>query len=258
MSPMSPMNQLPLFSLPLLMAWLLPMACNLSAQTLSAVEEGQALAAELRSAQPPERLDVQGHILIRHSDRSRTTQPFWHQVIPGGLSWQLVYQAFPSATAPGQHLVVTLTADQPPRYTLHRQTNDDAQPLEPVTLTGDEAMIPFAGSDFWLADLGLDFLHWPDQRIDRTTRITMRKGRACKVLESRNPRPNAAGYTRVRSWVDNETGAILIAEAYDPDNRRMKEFEIGGFTRIDGRWELKNMEMRNLRDDTRTTLQFTY
>jgi hypothetical protein len=239
-------------------ASLLSVHGTLNAQALSDVEEGQALAAELRSAQPPERLDVQGHILIRHSDRSRTTQPFWHQIIPGVSSWQLIYQAFPSDSAPGHRLVVTLSADQPPRYSLQTQTEEQGAEPDPVQLSGDEAMIPFAGSDFWLADLGLDFLHWPDQRMDRSTRITMRKGRACKILESRNPRPNAAGYTRVRSWVDNETGAILIAEAFGPDNRRMKEFEIGGFTRVDGRWELKNMEMRNLRDDTRTTLQFTY
>jgi hypothetical protein len=229
-----------------------------TAQTPSAIEQGQALAAELRAAQPPDQLEVQGHLRIRHADGRRTSLPFLHQVIPGFTSWQLVYQALPSSGFPGQHLIVTLSEDHPPRYTVSGRIDDAGRELAPVTLTGDQAMIPFAGSDFWLADLGLDFLHWPEQRIDHTTRLTMRKGRSCKVLESINPRPGAAGYTRVRSWVDIETGAIIIAEAYGPDNRRMKEFEIGGFTRIDGRWELKNMEIRNLREDTRTILEFTY
>jgi hypothetical protein len=228
------------------------------AQTVSAIEEGQTLAAELRAAQPPEPLEVQGSLRVRQSDGRRTSQPFRHQVIPGLTTWRLVYHALPSSTAPGQHLVVNLSPKQPPRYTLSGRIDDAGRELPPVTLAGDQAMIPFAGSDFWLADLGLDFLHWPEQRIDRATRLTMRKGRACKVLESINPRPGAAGYTRVRSWVDNETGAIIIAEAYGPDNRRMKEFEIGGFTRVDGRWELKNMEIRNLRDDTRTILEFNH
>jgi hypothetical protein len=244
--------------LPCALACLLATTSNAPAQTLSAIQEGQTLAAELRAAQPPEHLNVQGHIRIRHQDGRRTTLPFLHEIIPGITSWQLVYQATPSPTTPGQHLIVTLSENQPPRYSLTGQIDDAGRELPPLTLKGDQAMIPFAGSDFWLADLGLDFLHWPEQRIDRTTRLTMRKGRACKVLESINPQPGAAGYTRVRSWVDNETGAIIIAEAYGPDNRRTKEFEIGGFTRVDGRWELKNMEMRNLRDDTRTVLEFTY
>jgi hypothetical protein len=240
------------------LAGLLVFLNSAAAQTRSAIEEGQALAAELRAAQPPEPLEVQGHLRIRHADGRRTSLPFRHQVIPGFTSWQLVYQALPSPPVPGQSLTVTLSEDQPPRYTVSGRVDDAGRALAPSTLTGDQAMIPFAGSDFWLADLGIDFLHWPEQRIDYTTRLTMRKGRSCKVLESINPRPGAAGYTRVRSWVDNETGAIIIAEAYGPDNRRMKEFEIGGFTRIDGRWELKNMEIRNLRNDTRTILEFSY
>jgi hypothetical protein len=237
---------------------LLAVAGTATSQTPSAMEEGQALAAELRAARPPDHLEVRGHIRIRHEDGRRTSIPFRHEVIPGLTSWQLVYRTMHSPNSPAQHLVVHLGPDQPPRYTVSGRFDDAGREIAPVTLAGDQAMIPFAGSDFWLADLGLDFLHWPEQRIDRTTRLTMRKGRSCKVLESINTRPGAAGYTRVRSWVDNETGAIIIAEAYGPDNRRMKEFEIGGFTRIDGRWELKNMEMRNLQDDTRTVLEFSY
>lgn len=240
------------------MALLLAVVGTAASRTPSAIEEGQTLAAELRAAYPPDRFEVRGQIRIRHEDGRRTSLPFRHEVIPGLSSWQLVYHTMPSPATPAQHLVVRLSPDQPPRYTVSGRLDDAGRELEPVILTGDQAMIPFAGSDFWLADLGLDFLHWPEQRIDRSTRLTMRKGRSCKVLESINTRPGAAGYTRVRAWVDNETGAIIIAEAYGPDNRRMKEFEIGGFTRIDGRWELKNMEMRNLRDDTRTVLEFSY
>ena len=44
---------------------------------------------------------------------------------------------------------------------------------------------PFAGSDFWaLADLGLEFLYWPEQRLIKKE---IRRGQSCDVLESINP-----------------------------------------------------------------------
>ena len=119
-------------------------------------------------------------------------------------------------------------------------------------------MIPFAHSDFWLADLGLEFLHWPEQRIVEEAKIRMRKGRPCKVLESVNPRRGAAGYTRVRSWIDAKTGKPILAEAYGPDNKLLKEFEVGSVAKVHGKWELKNMEMRDAKTDSQTVLEFQY
>src|SRR5436190_1178348 len=49
---------------------------------------------------------------------------------------------------------------------------------------GDHLAKPFAGSDFWLCDLALEFLHWPEQKILKTE---LRKTLSCKVLESINP-----------------------------------------------------------------------
>jgi hypothetical protein len=251
------MNSSILAKLCLLIAPLLPASAS-HAQTASAIQEGQALAAELRTAKPPENIDVQGRIRVRSQDGRRSTAPFRHHVVTGEDHWQLLYETAPSGSEPGQQLTVTLSRHHPPRYTLHGRLDDTGREVGALHLEGDQAMIPFAHSDFWLADLGLDFLHWPAQRIDRNTKLTMRKGRSCKVLESINDRPGAAGYTRVRSWVDIATGGIIIAEAYGPDNRILKEFEIGGFTKIDGRWELKNMEMRHLPNNSRTILEFKY
>lgn len=119
-------------------------------------------------------------------------------------------------------------------------------------------MVPFASSDFWLADLGLQFLHWPQQRIVQEARIRMRKGRPCRVLESRNPVAGAKGYVRVVSWIDRETGKPILAEAYGAEGKLMKEFEIGGVTRVNGVWQLKNLEMRNVVEDSVTVLEFQY
>ena len=113
--------------------------------------------------------------------------------------------------------------------------------------------MPFAESDFWLCDLGLEFLHWPAQRIAKTE---MRKGRSCRVLESTNPRPEPGAYARVFAWVDLESGGLMRAEAFDRDGQRMKEFNIGSLQKINGRFQLKSMEVRDARNDTRTRLEF--
>ena len=47
-------------------------------------------------------------------------------------------------------------------------------------------MIPFANSDFWLGDLGLEFFHWPEQKIlPKPTNLV--RGRDYTLLESTNP-----------------------------------------------------------------------
>jgi hypothetical protein len=228
-----------------------------AAETPSAASEGQDLAAELRSAPPPDDLEVTGFVRIRHSNGRRTSQPFRFRVVVSGDTWQHIYETLPVGSQPSETLVVTHRQGAAPQYQLTGPA-DATGKTSTVSLEGDGAMVPFAGSDFWLADLGLEFLHWPEQRIDYDTRLTMRKGRSCRVLESINTKPGAQGYTRVRSWVDIKTGGIIIAEAYGAGSRPAKEFEIGGFTKVNDRWELKKLEMRDLRADTRTVFEFVY
>ena len=84
----------------------------------------------------------------------------------------------------------------------------------------------------------------------------MRRGRPCKVLESMNPNPSTNGYLRVVSWIDNETLGIVHAEACDTDGRLLKEFDPRSFKKVDGQWELQDMEIRNVQTGSRTRLEF--
>ncbi len=220
--------------------------------------QGQALAAELRLARPTENLEVKGLLKIRDADGKRSKVPFHYRFINGEKGWENIYETEAGGQAPSERLVVLHQEDRPNRYLHSRPGNTHNPPADAAALSGDKAMIPFAKSDFWLADLGLEFLHWPEQRLVEDARIKMRKGRPCKVLESINPRPDAAGYTRVRSWIDAEKRQPILAEAYGPDNKLIKEFEIGSVTKVNGQWELKNMEMRNTRADSQTVLEFKY
>jgi Outer membrane lipoprotein-sorting protein len=229
---------------------LLPLA---AAPSPDSNEEGQELAAQLRSSRPAEDLKIQGVLEIRHADGRRTKVPIQYQFVDGLRSWRDIYQTAPGTDATAEQLEVIHAEGQPNRY-LYTRAGDRQGPR---TLSGDQAMIPFLDSDFWLADLGREFLHWPEQRLVHG-KITMRKGRPCKQLESRNPNPKATGYTRVRSFIDSDTGGVLIAEAYGPDGQLMKSFEVGGVTKVNGRWEVKDLEMRSEAPDTKTVLEFHY
>ncbi len=220
--------------------------------------EGLALAEDLRSAKPTENLEVKGWIRLRDAEGRRTRTPFRYRVEVGEQSWRSVYETSGAGALPAEKLVVIHSPNAPNRYELTRTSGTVGVPPGPEVLAGAQAMMPFAGADFWLADLGREFLWWPEHRIVEEARIKMRKGRPCKVLESRNPQADAKGYTRVRSWIDTKTGGIIIAEAYGPDGKLMKEFEIGGLTKVNDVWELKDMEMRNARTDSQTVFEFKY
>src|SRR5207302_8872399 len=112
------------------------------------------------------------------------------------------------------------------------------------SLNGDEAMVPFAGSDFWVADLGLEFLHWPDQRV---LRKELRRSQSCAVLESINPNPSSHGYSRVVSWIDlDEPHGIIHADAYDAQRKLVKVFDPKKIEKVRGEWQLASMEIRTL------------
>ncbi len=141
---------------------------------------------------------------------------------------------------------VTRSAHAPSRYQTGRVNH--ASLLPAVNLH-----VPFAGSDFWLVDLGLDFFHWPEQRL---VAKEQRKGEACFVLESVTPAPAPGGYSRVKTWLDQDTLGIVVAEAYDTRGERLKIFEPKRFQKVAGKWQLKEMEIRNEQTDSRTSLIF--
>jgi len=130
---------------------------------------------------------------------------------------------------------------------------DSGDSVRTQTFSGAETMTPFADSDFWVADLGLEFLHWPAQRV---LKHEMKRGQACKVLESTNPEPATSGYSRVVSWIDNDTLGIVQAEAFDAKGELLKEFAPKEFKKVNGQWQLQEMEIRNVQTGSRTRLEF--
>ncbi len=233
--------------------FLLTAASAGAAPSAEAAERGKTLAAEVRSQRPARATSTTGTLRLRHSDNRRTTIPVevFVRLDTNSLAWSTWYRArFPD----GRHETLTVNnlIGEPPQFVLRRVTADGrAAELRPQRQ--DQLYTAFAGTDFWIIDLGMAFLHWPDQRYrGRETRRT----RVCHVLESINPDPSPAGYSRVLTWVDDETRGIVRAEAYDASSRLLKEFSPGSFARSGSRYQLRDMEIRNVQTDSRTTLYF--
>ncbi len=123
-------------------------------------------------------------------------------------------------------------------------SNNSKQLGRLITLP-QESMSSFALSDFWPADLGLEFFYWPRQKILPNIRIKMRKGIACQVLESSRQPAVPFGYSRVRSWISREHFGLIYAEAYNADGRRVKTFEVSSLQKINGQWKVKELRIRN-------------
>ncbi len=263
-------------ALPLLAAMILFLAAGAAAATTNALSDaeiqGRALAQEILSQRPVENTINTGILQIRdgsgnHSEvpivcRTVVTIPVANTniIIP---DWQIFYQA--SLTNQTEFLRVMHTTDLTNLYSY--STNANGIPLVvgdlPVVghlfgnhqVSGPVLTSPFAGSDFWPCDLGLEFFHWPEQKI-LPKPTNLKRGRAYTLLESTDPNPSTNGYSRVLSWIDKETGGILEAEAYDFNGKLLKDFVPKSFKKINGQWELQEMEIRNVQTGSSTKLEF--
>lgn len=125
---------------------------------------------------------------------------------------------------------------------------DDSQ--EKLVRKEVPATTPFGGSDFWMGDLGFEFLYWDHHYL---VREQVRKTRTC--YELRCTHEGASPYSKVRVWIDKEFLLPIHAIAYDEQGRKYKVFSVGGFQKEDGEWRVTELEMENLRDDSTTRIQ---
>ena len=223
-----------------------------AANDLSAAQiEGRALANELLRISPAENLEVNGLMRMRAASGNRAAVPIHLQVVAGADEWKSLYRATLTNAPCPIILTITHVSRGPNQYRL----SPGGPGAEAKSVSPANTMVPFAGSDFWLADLGLEFLHWPEQCL---LKKEMRRGRSCRVLESRNPHPNPGSYLRVLSWIDLETDGLIQAEAYDDRNQLFKEFYPNSVTKVNGHMELKEMEIRNVQRRSRTRIEFNF
>lgn len=217
--------------------------------------EGRDVVRQLLEFRPAENLTHLATLKIRDGKKHKLEIPVRSEIIVTETNWLTVYETLTNTNAQEyEKLTVTHSFNQPNLYTLSTHQTCGA-----VASTDGLTMRPYAGSDFWLADLGLEFIHWPGQKI---LKKELKRGQSCYVLESKNPAPSTNGYSRVVSWLDIDSvrdsgqAAIVQAEAYDPRNKLLKEFDLKELGKVNGQWQVKEIEIRNVQTGSRTLLKF--
>ena len=115
-------------------------------------------------------------------------------------------------------------------------------------------MIPFAGSDFWLCDLGLEFFHWPEQKVLKKEFRRQSRLHGFGKHEPRSVHQHAilawyAGLARIR-W------ASWKAYAYDSSGNKLKNFYPKNFEKVNGQYQLESMVMENLQTGSKSVMEF--
>lgn len=240
-------------------------AFGAAAQTTNALSDseiqGRLLAQKLLEMRPTENFTNTGVLQIRPANGARSEIPVKCEVVVTAQDWRSIYEAV--ATNLVVRLCVIHGADQLNKYFYWTNSTGQVPVLgdspfwgklfSSPSLSGSDLVIPFAGSDFLLGDLGLEFFHWPDQKILRGDTAS---GRLCKVLESTNPDPTPNGYSRVDSWIDNETLGIVEAKAYDAKGKLLKSFYPKDFKKVNGQWQVGSMTIDNVQTRSRSRLVF--
>jgi hypothetical protein len=227
-------------------------AMSATTNTLSDVEiQGRRLAQQLLEQQrPAESFTNTGILKIKDGKGRRSEFPVKFQTITTASNWLAICEITGDQTNFAR-LTIIHDGNRPNQYDLQKsgRVGTSGEGL----LTGNEAMIPFGGSDFWAVDLGLEFFHWPEQKL---LKRVVRSSRGCSVLESTNPDPATNGYSRVVSWVDSESYGIIHAEAYDAKGRLLKEYDTKKLKKVNGQWQVEEIEICNDQTDSRTRLEF--
>ncbi len=227
-----------------------------------AADQGQQLAQKILSQTPPGNSTVPCHLLIRGAAETRASIPLTCVILVAGSNWKSIYQA--DFTNRAELLWIDHAAGQANHYfQATRSAALSPRPLAAVTtatngaipLPASALMTPFAGSDFCAADLGLEFFHWPGQKV---LKLDIHRSRGCTVLESTTPTPSPSGYVRVVSWIDNETLGIVEACAYDANGRKLKDFYPKDFKKVDGQWQVRTLVMDNAQTGSRSRLEFDF
>jgi hypothetical protein len=226
------------------------------------VAEGERLArtllTNLLALKPQQDLTNTGLLKLRDALGQQREMPLKLGVFTTPTNWLSVYEAVGTGDAPRAKLTITHRDGQPSQYLLSQSPVPGAALPSPDELAGQQLMIPFAGSDFWVADLGLEFLHWPQQRV---LRKQMRSSLYCDVLQSVNPQPAPGAYSRVVTWIAiNRPDDIVIvhADAYDSRDKLLKEFDPRKLKRINGYYQPKELEMRNVQTDSSTRIEIDF
>jgi hypothetical protein len=230
---------------------------NAQTTNLSDAEiQGRQLAQQLCEQQPATNFIQMGILNIRDANRQKFEIPLQCEAIITATNWQSIYKTVGTNSVGwtnGVCLAITHTDSQPNWYSWSNYNSGGiVSGMGEYKWSGTQWTHPFPG-DFLAVDLGLEFFHWPEQKI---LKKEMHRSRGCAVLESTNPNPSPASYSRVVSWIDEETLGIVEAYAYDANGKLLKDFYPKDFKKVRGQWQVQTLVMENVQTGSRSRLEF--
>jgi hypothetical protein len=219
--------------------------------------EGRALAQKILAQRPADNFTNTGTLEIR-GDGPTAKIPLRVQTSLTESNWQMIYSTEipaddPLARAGYNGLIIVHAENQPNEYLARNVDRPPGGTNRFSTLPARELFEPFAGSDFWCCDLGLEFFHWPQQKV---VKKGVHRSCGCTALESINPSPASNGYSRVVCWIDNDSLGIVDAYAYDASGRELKNFYPKELVKKNGQYQVGSMVMINRQTGSRTLLEF--
>ena len=234
--------------LSLCVALLMPCALSGRAETTNdwsdAEIQGHALVQKILQSQPAENQTNSGVLQIKAKGQLTKLPVTWETLVTA-TNWSNRY-----LVKRGETNVTTLVVTHAGTAANQYQLGENGVAHE---INGRQAFVPLAGSDFWLGDLGLEFFHWPGQKI---VKKEFHRQCACAVVESTNPDPH--GYSRVVCWIDEESLGIVEAYAYDAQGQKLKNFYPKSLEKVNGQYRVESMIMENLQTDSTSRLEFDF
>ena len=117
-----------------------------------AAQAGWQLVNQLLAQHPTQAYTNHGTLVIKGAGGYRAEAELGLAISVTDTNWSTTYTIGSGAT---ETITIVRTEGAPNRYLYQ------APKAAVIEVTGDATMSPVAGSDFWIADFGLEFLHWP-------------------------------------------------------------------------------------------------
>lgn len=114
------------------------------------------------------------------------------------------------------------------------------------TLEGPELARRVVGSAVTYEDLTLHFLYW--QRATLMGEEALRTRRCWKIRV--DPPSRDATFGAVILWIDQQSRALMRADAYDWEGRLAKRFEVVAGQRLEGNWFLRRLRIEEFDADS--------
>lgn len=206
--------------------------------------QASAILSACTANLPRERMELSGTLTVRRQRGFILSESPYRLELEWGATPALatVTLLAPGSTTAVQRVVMTRDGRQ---ASLAFFNGPNLAPAEPPSLAGR-----VGGTDLTWLDLTMDFLWWPDVRLDGEGDA---KGRACDIIVATPPTP-IPGCAAVRMWIDRKLGFLMQVEQLDPQGAPVRKMWVQSVRKMNERWMIRDMEVEMMGSGHRTRL----